>query len=699
MRFAEPVQVEIGWRYLYALRRGLSVKFLIVVVPIFLALSIPGLTLLIEFELREEHDGLATRIGASAARAATLLDRHAGIHNQRLAQDVLGSLAIDRAFVCADLWLAGSPQPFVKVPAHRGCSGQTAGVDLVIPVGVSGAARLIIKFSDAELSYAKTKRQTLALLVVGLSFLFAILAAAIGFRLIVGRPLGLLLSAIRRSTETGERTPLNNRSKDELGVVMCAFDEMLHRESRREKALADTNAALLDNQAKLKLLNQDLDQRIQARTAELRAREAALVESERRFRSFAEASSDWFWEMDENLRFCYFSDRFADITNVPQKMLLGKTREETGIPDVEPEAWDEHLANLGARRAFRNFIHPRKKEDGSVVWLSINGKPLFDDRGVFKGYCGTGSDITEYRRVEDALAQSRSALESRVSQLETAKHELEKRSTALTELATTLKVARDEADAANQAKSQFLANMSHELRTPLNSIIGFSELIKEESFGSVGSQKYLEYARDIYHSGLHLLGLINDLLDLSKVESGQEELHEVAIDIGALAESVVSLVHSMAEKGNVDLRLDLQKDVPAFSADERKVLQILVNLVTNAIKFTEANGEVVLRTWCSDENELIVQVADTGIGMAPEDIPKALSNFVQVDNVLNRKYEGTGLGLPLAKGLAELHGGSLDLQSQAGVGTTVTVRFPSHRALIPPCDDRDPFKISRTSRL
>ncbi|NQV60489.1 MAG: sensor histidine kinase, partial [Alphaproteobacteria bacterium] len=158
-----------------------------------------------------------------------------------------------------------------------------------------------------------------------------------------------------------------------------------------------------------------------------------------------------------------------------------------------------------------------------------------------------------------------------------------------------------------------------------------------------------------------------------------DELHEELINVDAVVQSVISLVHRSAEKGSVDLRVDLQKDLPALSADRRKVLQIFVNLVANAVKFTKPGGKITLKAWCSKESGLVFQVVDTGIGMAPEEIPKAFSKFVQVDNDLNRRYEGTGLGLPLTKGLVELHGGSLDLQSEVGVGTTATVRFPAHR--------------------
>ncbi len=223
--------------------------------------------------------------------------------------------------------------------------------------------------------------------------------------------------------------------------------------------------------------------------------------------------------------------------------------------------------------------------------------------------------------------------------------------------------------------------MSHELRTPLNAILGFSEVIGAETFGPIGNAKYRDYAVDIHDSGQHLLDLINDILDLSKVESGMEELHEEDIDIPVVADSVLRLVRQRAKKHGVELNLEVSDEPPNLRADKRKLKQILVNLLSNAIKFTEASGEVTLRIWCHLDSVYVFQVADTGIGIAPENIPKALSQFGQVDSDLNRKYQGTGLGLPLTKALVELHGGYLDLQSQVDVGTTVTIRFPAARTI------------------
>ncbi len=284
---------------------------------------------------------------------------------------------------------------------------------------------------------------------------------------------------------------------------------------------------------------------------------------------------------------------------------------------------------------------------------------------------------TALRRLKEAHIATR----ARVDELEVTKDRLERQGAELEQLAAELAGARDQSEAANLAKSEFLAAMSHELRTPLNAIIGFSEIINRETFGPVGSAKYRDYAGDIYESGRHLLDLINDILDLSKVESGKDDLHEEDIEVPGLVRSVRMLVGHRAEQGGIKLELELADRLPALRADERKLKQILVSLLSNAVKFTDAGGKVTLTVWCRMDSGYVFQIVDTGIGIAPEDIPKALSRFGQIDGDLNRQYEGTGLGLPLTKALVEQHGGTLDLQSEVGVGTTATVRFPAERIM------------------
>ncbi len=409
--------------------------------------------------------------------------------------------------------------------------------------------------------------------------------------------------------------------------------------------------------------------------------EKALQDSEERFQSFAEIGSDWLWEMDANLRFSYFSNRLHKVTGLPREHYLGKTRMEIGQGNIDDGDWRQHLADLEAHRPFRDFCYTHVSTDGKEFYWSISGTPIFDAGGEFAGYHGVGSDISERKRAEDALRESERALQERVADLEKAQRRLEEQGEDLVRLAEDLKVAGDEAEAANRAKSEFLAAMSHELRTPLNAIIGFSEIIKDETFGPVGSARYRDYANDINDSGQHLLALINDILDLSKVESGADELHEVLVEVPEIIESALRLVRQRADQGGIGLELDLPDDLPLLCADERKLRQILVNLLTNAVKFTDEGGKITMRAWCRTDSGFVFQIADVGIGIAPEDIPKALSQFGQVDSDLNRKYEGTGLGLPLTKALVELHGGCFDLQSQVGVGTTVTLRFPESRVI------------------
>jgi signal transduction histidine kinase len=234
---------------------------------------------------------------------------------------------------------------------------------------------------------------------------------------------------------------------------------------------------------------------------------------------------------------------------------------------------------------------------------------------------------------------------------------------------------------ADRAKSEFLANMSHELRTPLNSVIGFAEIIGSQAMGPVGDAAYVEYAEHIRESGRHLLGLINDILDLSKVEAGRMELIEDTVDFGATIRSAVNMLQDQAEKAGVQLNCTVPKRPIAVRADSQRLRQIVLNLVSNAIKFTDAGGRVSMEIGIDAESRPTLTVEDTGIGIAAEDLPRVMEVFGQVQTQLNRTRSGTGIGLPLTRRLVEMHGGTLDLASQLGVGTTVTVRFPASRLL------------------
>ncbi len=239
--------------------------------------------------------------------------------------------------------------------------------------------------------------------------------------------------------------------------------------------------------------------------------------------------------------------------------------------------------------------------------------------------------------------------------------------------------ARDEAEYANRAKSQFLAVMSHELRTPLNAIIGFSEIMFAEPYGPIGDKRYKQYVQDIHGSGGHLLSIINDILDLSKIEAEQAKLNEEEVDLVALIAAVRRIMQERATAAGLTFLCESGEGLPWVRADRRALKQVLLNLLSNAVKFTPKGGQVGLRMAVDPDRGLRMIVHDTGIGIDPQDIPRAMSAFGQVDASWSRRYEGAGLGLPISRALARLHGGTLELTSQPGTGTTVTIRLPPER--------------------
>ncbi len=236
-----------------------------------------------------------------------------------------------------------------------------------------------------------------------------------------------------------------------------------------------------------------------------------------------------------------------------------------------------------------------------------------------------------------------------------------------------------EAAVANRSKTEFLANMSHELRTPLNAIIGFSEMMRNELFGPLGGEKYRDYVNDIYGCGLHLLQIINDVLDMPKIEVGKLELREERVDMPAAVRTCVALVTQRAIIAGVTIVTEMDEDLPPLLADEIRVKQILLNLLSNAVKFTPRYGGATVKVSIAPNGGMELVVEDTGIGMTEAEIVTALEPFRQVDSNLARKYEGTGLGLPLTKALAELHGGTLSVGSTPGYGTRVLVSFGPER--------------------
>jgi signal transduction histidine kinase len=296
----------------------------------------------------------------------------------------------------------------------------------------------------------------------------------------------------------------------------------------------------------------------------------------------------------------------------------------------------------------RRSTNENLTKDGRIIMCDWHNTPLVGSDGAVMGVASLVQDITQRLAAEAELRE-----------------------------------AKEAAEASDRTKSEFLANISHELRTPLNAIIGFSEVIGEALLGPVGTPRYIEYARDIRDSGVHLLSIINDLLDISKIEAGRFELHEEEASPHELMDASLRLVRERAEKGGLRCEASVPADLPQLAVDPRAMKQVLLNLLSNAVKFTAPGGSVRATAHLDATGGVVFQVTDSGIGIKPEDIPRALAPFTQIDSQFTRRHEGTGLGLPLAKKLVELHGGRLDLTSVPGKGTTVTVRLPAVRVILP----------------
>ena len=394
----------------------------------------------------------------------------------------------------------------------------------------------------------------------------------------------------------------------------------------------------------------------------LKRQSEILRESEMKFRSVAQSANDAIISADHDGNVMAWNKGAEQIFGYPEEEILGKPL-TTLMPERYRALHEQGLQRFhttgDARVIGRTIELAGVRKDGGEFPLELSIATWRTADGRF--YTGIIRDITERKRAQEALLALATSLEQKVK-----------------ERTAELEIARDQALIATRHKSEFLANMSHELRTPLNAVIGFSEVLLERMFGEV-NEKQDEYLQDILSSGRHLLALINEILDLSKIESGRLELELSTFDLPTTLNNAFSLVRERALRHGIRLTTDIDASLHEFTADERKVKQILLNLLSNAVKFTGQGGEITLVA-IHHVDRVQVSVTDTGMGIAPGDHTKIFEEFFQASEHMGKR-EGTGLGLALAKKFVELHGGRIWVQSEQGRGSTFTFTLPSRQAV------------------
>jgi two-component system cell cycle sensor histidine kinase PleC len=394
------------------------------------------------------------------------------------------------------------------------------------------------------------------------------------------------------------------------------------------------------------------------------------VEADLRLRDAIETIPEAFvlWDAGDRLVLC--NSHFQRLHKLPDSAVTPGTSYETVIevgrmPEVRTRLHEVANQAPGAR------TFEAQLDDGS--WLHISERRTKDG-----GYVSVGTDITRIKEHEQKLVDNDLRLRATVIDLKRSQSELERQAIELADLAEKYSREKTRAEEANQTKSKFLANMSHELRTPLNAIIGFSEIMESGMFGTLGSEKYQEYCHDILTSGHYLLEVINDILDMSKIEAGRMKLDMEELDLSKTLAESLRVVSGRADDKNLELDAEIEGPI-SIVADRRATKQIIVNLLSNAVKFTPDGGKVIVRSRMG-EDSIVLLIADTGIGIAPQSLRRLGRPFEQVESQLTKTYHGSGLGLAIARSLANLHGGSMRLRSKLGSGTVVRVSLPRNAA-------------------